>query len=173
MESGFVTQQHVDSLRHTDPGFAEVLNRYKFAPSNPPVQSQSSGFSGAPNGAVGAVGHTDAVLLSNMLGQIQAGLRGNGPTPTGQGFDGFQLNINSDVLKWIVLLLLILLLVWLFLKANKKRKNPLSKRLEQVESQLHLLKRKSKKSSPAVEDESDDLDALEMNEDFSEDSEDL
>jgi len=165
MESDFVTQQHVDSLRHTDPGFAEVLNRYKFAPSNPPIPSQISGFSGAPIGAGGVV-HTDAVLLSNMLGQIQAGMRGNVPNSTGQGFDGFQLNINSDVLKWIVLLLLILLLVWLFLRANKKRKNPLSKRLEQVESQLLLLKRKSKKSLPMILEDEDDSDSLEIGEDL-------
>lgn len=156
MESDFVTNQHVESLQNSDAAMREILNRYKSAPNNPSPHQHFSGFSGISN--PGGVGHTDAVLLSNMLGQVLANSqRGNfGATAaTPASSDGFQLNINSDVLKWVVLLLLVLLLVWLFLRANKKRKNPLRKRLALLEDELLSLKKKSHKKIKSDEDDED------------------
>lgn len=153
MDSDFTTNQHIESLSNGDPSLREVLNRYKFATGGIPMK---------PSGQMGGhspsyFGEANAILLSNMLGQLNAKMD-NTPPKSGN-FDGFQLNINSDVLKWIVLLLLVLLLVWLFLKANQRKKNPLSKKIDKLETEIHRLKKFKKKKEVLKDD--DDLDDLE------------
>jgi len=145
MEPDFVTRQHLDSLANGDKSFAEILNRYGSAPQpQSPPPGYHGQFYGMPPQFHGNGG--DAILLSNMLGQIQAGIQ---RTPDNKGYEGFQLNINSDVLKWVGLLLLVLVLVWLFLKVNKGKKNPLGKKIDRLHNELQTLKDyKSLSSSP-------------------------
>ena len=144
MEPDFVTRQHLESLSNGDSGFAEVLNRYRLgsAPSPPPPPPPQ--YFGNPYHAPPPVlnGNGDAVLLSNMLGQIQAGIQhtqNNSPSKF-SNYDGFQLNINSDILKWVGLLLLVLVLVWLFLKVNKKKKTSIGKKIDNLQDEIRTLK---------------------------------
>jgi len=158
MDSDFVTRQHIESLTDGDSSFREVLNRYKFAPGHSPTKNVNV----APTSFNG-----DAIMLSNMLGQIQAGVqRLNGTNSPSIGSDGFQLNINADILKWVVLLVLVLLIVWLFLRANKRR-NPLSKKVEKLEEDISHLKKFQKKNPKALEakDEVDDYEDYDEYED--------
>lgn len=152
MESDFVTRQHLESLSNGDGGFSEVLNRYRVGaqnPSPPPPQFGGNPYY-APNPSLNG---GDAVLLSNMLGQIQAGIRSNSDNSParssnyGQG-EGFQLNINSDVLKWVGLLLLVLLLVWLFLRVNKKKKTSIGKKIDNLQDEIRTLKTSGSRYNP-------------------------
>lgn len=148
MDSDFTTNQHLESLANGDSSLHEILNRYKFAGGT----TKSNNYIPASHSA--HFGEANAILLSNMLGQMQAKMDNTSKTVN---LDGFQLNINSDVLKWIVLLLLVLLLVWLFLKANKRKKNPLSKKIEKLEDEISNLKRfRRKKNNLPVEEDLED-----------------
>lgn len=148
MDSDFTTQSHLESLAQNDPSLREILNRYRSAPGN-------SNFSGLPVSSNLGGGSGNAVLLSNMLGQVQMGIQNLNSSNKNTNLDGFSLNVNADILRWIVLLLLVILLVWLFLKVNKKKKNPLSKKVERLEEEMGTLK-KLRKEKTKDEDEDED-----------------
>jgi hypothetical protein len=144
MEPDFVTRQHLDSLNlSSDPSTFELLNKYKFPPADPKPQMQGlSGFSGPPpqqynNGNAN-------LLFGNMLGQIQGVLQQMGNSqkqPSKSSFDGLQLSVNSDILRWVVLLVILIVLIWVVLKIlDKRRKNPMRKRMKKLEKKLRKLK---------------------------------
>lgn len=158
-ESDFITRQHLDSLIPcNDPSTFELLNRYKNPPvevnlPRPPQQQFMGSF------PVAVQGNNDAVMLGHMIGQLQGTLR-NQPK---SNLDGLSLNVNSDILRWVVLFIFLALLVWVVFTVQKKlRTNPADERLERLEKQIRRLKRnrnKRRKKNPKIiqEDEDDDL----------------
>ena len=158
MEPDFVTRLHTESLTpYNDPGLSEVLNNYKFPPPQPQRPQQPVQFAGSSQ---------NDVFLGAMLGQIQASLN-NKP----QNYDGFNLSINADVLKWIVALLVLIVVIWLVFTLAKRETSPLKRRLHKLEKRYKRLKRlKKKKKNPSLPDESyADADDIEDFDDFDED----
>ena len=111
MESDFTIQNHLDSVNlSNDPSVFELLNRYKEAPISESSAKPSLGDSGPAN-----------------------------DLPAKKETDGLSLSVSPDVVKWIVLLVVVLLLVWLFAKKDKKSK--LAKRMKKIEKELIRLRR--------------------------------
>jgi len=166
-EPDFITRQHLESLNPSnDPSVFELLNRYKFPPSEPKQQAPSQ-FQGAFPVPV-QNNDTNAVMLGHMMGQLQGTLQNQDKKST---FDGISLNINSDVMRWIILLLfLALLAVVVFVVFNRGKETKSSKRLRKLEKQLKKLnnysrgkknkKRKKRKNPALLEEDEDDYLAL-------------
>jgi hypothetical protein len=78
-------------------------------------------------------------------------------------FDGFQLNINTEVLRWFLVLLLVATLIWLVFKLSSRGKSSSNRRLKKLERNYRKLmkyKRKNPKPLPDsnIADDFDDLD---------------
>ena len=113
MESDFTIRNHLDSVNlSNDPSVFELLNRYKESPE-PSVQPSTLGDSGLET-------RKDTPELKKDT-------------------DGLSLSVGPDVVKWVVLLVVVLLLVWLFAKKDKKSK--LAKRMKSIEKELIRLRR--------------------------------
>lgn len=108
-EPDFITRQHLDSLvPSSDPSTFELLNRYK----NPPVEVNSprppqQQFMGSF--PVAMQGNNDAVMLGHMIGQLQGTLQNKNQNQPKSNFDGLSLNVNSDILRWVILFLFLAL----------------------------------------------------------------
>ena len=110
MESDFSIRNHLDSINlSNDPSVFELLNRYKEEPS-----STSSNRS--------TLGNSEPVSR----------------LPEKKDVDGLSLSVGPDVVRWVVLLVVVLILVWL-LQRNKKSK--LTKRMKKIEKELIRLRR--------------------------------
>lgn len=133
MESDFVTRNHIDSLTN-DPGTFELLNKYKFPPQDVPFQLPPQQ---APSQNFGDYNNSNQAFFGNIFGQIQGYLQSN---KKDNNFDGLQLNINADVLRWLILLIILVVLVWVIWQVQKKRRqNPLKKKLAKIEKQIRKL----------------------------------
>lgn len=161
-ESDFITRHHLDSLvPSSDPSTFELLNRYKHPPieANPPRPPQQQFMGSFP---VAVQGNNDAVMLGHMIGQLQGTLQNQGQNQSQlkSNFDGLSLNVNSDILRWVILFIFLALLVWVvFIVQKKLRDNPTDERLERIEKQLRRLKKhrsKRKKNPKILQDEEDD-----------------
>ena len=156
MESDFSIRNEIDSVSTGhDPSMHELLNTYKFPPANPsPANYQASYPAGGSNEAV----------LGNLIGQLQGSIQGlsnNNQRQRTTNLGGLQLNIDPDVLRWILLLGFLILITWLFMRSNNKRRNPLKRRLKRLEKQMKRLglpKGKKVKKSLAIDDLDDDDD---------------
>jgi hypothetical protein len=162
MESDFTTRQHMESLTPMpDPSLAEVMNKYKFPPIIPTPQPQPMG--GYPQGHYGPPqgSSNNDMLLGNILGQLQS----NTQKQNTNGLDGFQLNINMEILRWLLLIILLAVLIWLIFRVQQKKKNPLKKRLRKLEKEFKRMRKHRRKNPKALEvdlDEVDELDALDL-----------
>jgi hypothetical protein len=160
MESDFVTRQHIDSLvPASDPNIAEVLNNYKFPPKNPQPQPQPQMGGYSPYSNFNANNDNNNMFLGAMLGQMQANMQNQNK----KEFDGFQLNINTEVLRWFLVLLLVATLIWLVFKLSSRGKSSSNRRLKKLERNYRKLmkyKRKNPKPLPDsnIADDFDDLD---------------
>jgi len=159
-EPDFITRQHLDSLVPcNDPSTFELLNRYKDPPVevNPPQPPQQPFLGSFP---VAVHGNNDVVMLGHMIGQLQGTLQNQNQGQSKSNFDGLSLNVNSDILRWVILFIFLALLVWvIFIVQKKLRANPADERLERIEKQLRRLKRhrsKRKKNPRILQDEDDD-----------------
>jgi len=111
MESDFTIRNHLDSVNlSNDPSIFELLNRYKESPVSESSAKPSLGDSGPAN-----------------------------DLPAKKDTDGLSLSVGPDVVKWVALLVVVLLLVWLFNKKNKKSK--LAKRMKNIEKELIRLRK--------------------------------
>ena len=111
MEADFTIRNHLDSVNlSNDPSVFELLNRYKESPI-----SESSAKSPL----------SDSEPANDL--------------PVKKEADGLSLSVGPDVVKWVVLLVVVLLLVWLFAKKDKKSK--LAKRMKNIEKELIRLRR--------------------------------
>tara|TARA_B100000614_G_scaffold228765_1_gene220770 strand:- start:75 stop:560 length:486 start_codon:yes stop_codon:yes gene_type:complete len=156
MESDFVTRQHVESLTpHSDPHLAEVLNNYKFPPPSIPKPAPHQ-FSGVPMGVYPVMPSNNDMLLGNILGKMEAKLDGNNSSNT---LNGISFSLSSELLKWLVLILILAVLIWIVLQFRKPRTNPVNRRLKKLERQLKRMRRKRKKNPKPLElDEDEDED---------------
>lgn len=173
MESDFVTRQHFDSLvPHNDPSIAETLNKYKFPPANPnPAPQQHTQQMGGYAPYFGGAPSNNEIFLGAMLGQIQASVQNKT-----KDSDGFQLNVSNEVLKWVFVILLVAILVWIIFHISRKEKKPLQRRLRKLEKKYRKLKklkkakRKNPKSLPDTEPEDPyDIDGLDPDYDLDDD----
>mgnify|MGYP003978352937 CR=1 FL=1 len=123
MEPDFVTRQHLDSLTpSSDPDMAEVLGKYKFPPATrPPRPPRPMGGYGQP-AQFSAPSSNNDMLLGSMLGQLQANQNQN-QTKNSPSSDGFQLSINTEILRWLLLIVLLVVLIWLVLQVRQNKKN--------------------------------------------------
>lgn len=165
MESDFVTRQHVESLTpHSDPSLAEVLNNYKFPPKNPPQPQQPPQMGGYQMPFFGgAPTSNNDMLLGNILGQMQASLQNN---QKGQ-LDGIFINVN--ILKWLLLIILLAILIWLALKVQKENQSPLTRRLKKIEKEMKRMRRFKRKKNPKslpLEADIDDIDNIDDEDDL-------
>ena len=169
MESDFTTRQHIDSLTPvSDPNLTEVLNKYKFPPVFPTAQQQPMGNFAAPYYGPPQGSSNNDMLLGSILGQLQANQQNSNPNQN--GLSGFQLNINTEVLRWLLLIILLAVLIWLVLKVQKNRKNPLKKRLRKLEKEYKRMRKSRRKKNPQalemdqepdlLDDDVDDFDDL-------------
>jgi len=155
-ESDFITRHHIDSLTPcNDPSTFELLNRYRHPPVEPrPRQGPPQQFAGSFPVAV--QGNSNEVMLGHMIGQLQGTLQNQNQSQK-SNFDGFSMNVNSDIFKWVILFIFLALLVWVVFKIQKNN-NPEDKRLKRIERQLRKLRRFSrKKKNPQPIQEEDDL----------------
>jgi len=156
MESDFVTRQHIESLTpDSDPDMAELMNKYKFPPINPQLPpQQSQNF--APFPLVVPQPHSnDAILIGNMLGQIQGNLQNKSQ------FGNFQMSNTIIVLIGFLILFFLAVIVWLIVRQKKEK--PLQRRLKKIEKEMKRLKRLRKNPSKKIKslpktDEEDELD---------------
>ena len=150
MEPDFVTRQHTESLvSSSDPSIAEVLNNYKFPPETPQPQMPSpmAGY----NPQFGS--SNNEMLLGTMLGQMQANMQNkNQPAQS----PGFQLNINTEVLRWLIVLLLVATLIWIIFRVSRKEKSPLRRRLRKLERNYRKLYKARRKNPKALLDSDND-----------------
>lgn len=165
MEPDFVTRQHLESVpAPTDPETRRLLNSYKF----PPSQQPSPGFPVPPKAPPAGTfpvfvgGQTDALILSNMIGQLQGTLQQNQTNKSNLG--GLNLSIDSDVLKWLLLIVVIVALILLVLKLRPMaaRRNPMTKRMKKIERELKMLRKNPellalhKKTKTQIPDDDDE-----------------
>lgn len=152
-EPDFITRQHLDSLVPcNDPSTFELLNRYKKPPIEVNLPRPPQQFAGSFPVAV--QGNNDAVMLGHMIGQLQGTIQNSKAT---SNFDGLSLNVNSDILRWVVLFIFLALLVWVVFAVQKKlRTNPTVERLERLEKQIRRLKRHRKKRKRNPQEDEDD-----------------
>jgi len=140
MESDFTTRHHLDSVTpHSDPSVSDLLLRYR----HPPVETKSTKFSmpeARPSGS--------DLQLGSILGQLQGAVQSllsRDKDQTNLGGSGLQLSINSDILRWLIVLLFILVFAIVLLKYMNYRRaivrNPLKKRLRKLEQELLELRR--------------------------------
>ena len=140
MEPDFVTRNHIDSVPMGDAETRRLLNTYKFPPPQPQQQHQ---MPQAPAGAfpVFMGGNSDAVMLGNMIGQLQGTINQQNQQRS-SGFGGLNLSIDSDVLKWLLLLLVVALLIWVVFKIkSSQRRNPMLKKMKRIEKELKMLRK--------------------------------
>jgi hypothetical protein len=165
MEADFTIRNHLDSVPTEDLKTFELLNKYKNPPSDIPLQQ--------PVAPPSNLGGSNDVMIGNMLGQIQGYLQnlGNQRMDKNNGFDGFQLNIGADVLRWIILIVILIVLIWVILKVTEKRRNPLHRRMKKLEKQIKKLR--SFKKNPKQLTKDDDLDYSDEDEDDEDDDFDL
>jgi hypothetical protein len=152
MEYDFSIRKEVDGLNVGDPSIRELLNSYKL----PPQGSQpTAGFSG-PTSFSG-----NDTYLGNLLGQIQGSVAQLSSSKK-RSSEGLQLSIDPEVLRWIVVLSAILLIVWLFFKAEsaKRKRNPLNRRLKRLEKQVRRMSSAKRKALRLVDDDDDDDDLI-------------
>ena len=155
MESDFTTRQHIESLTpHSDPHLAEVLNNYKFPPPSIPKPTPPQ-MSGIPMGVYPVMPSNNDMLLGNILGKMEAKLDGQG---RGGNLNGIQFSLSSELLKWLVLILILAVLIWILLQFRKPRTNPVNRRLKKLERQLKRMRRKRKKNPKPLELDEDDED---------------
>lgn len=151
MESDFTTRHHIDSVTpFADPGIGELLLRYR----QPPIEPKPVQFSGVENQS----NSSSNLYISNMLGQLQGTLQsltGNSKETNLSG-TGLQLSINTDILRWmIVLAFAIVLVVVLFQCMNyRKTRNPFKRRLRRLENELKALRMRQ---NPFPQDDEEDL----------------
>jgi len=137
MEFDFTTRHHLDSLApHNDPSIAELLNQYK----KPPTAGQDL------QAPVRTGGGGDSMFLSNLIGQLQGAINSlvYGQSQNKQ-LSGLQLNVNADILRWFLLLVFVLALVFLIIQImhyRQARRNPLKKRLKKLEKEIKALRAK-------------------------------
>ena len=148
MESDFTTRHHLDSVtRFADPGIGELLLRYR----NPPVEPKPIQFSGVEATAPGT---TPNLYISNMLGQLQGMVQSmaNGRPNDNLAGSGLQLNINADILRWMIVLAfaIVLVLVLFQYMSYRRTRNPLKRRLRKLENEIRALRAKR---NPVDEDE--------------------
>lgn len=158
MEPDFTTRNHLESVNlNSDSAIRELLNNYKFSPSagtpaggaHPfPTPFQSPILGSFP---VAMGGAADSLVLSNMLGRLQADLeRQKSPSE----LSGLSLNVNADILRWLILLIIVAILVWVILKVkNGSKEKRLARKVRRLEKQLGRMR----KSNPT-----DDLDAADL-----------
>jgi hypothetical protein len=120
----------------------ELLHTYR----NPPPEPKPVQFAGAEPS-------NSNVYISNMLGQLQATIQSmssNRESPSLAG-TGLQLNINADILRWMVVLAFVIVIVVMLFQfmSRRKAKNPLKKRLKKLENELRALR--SRKNPAALE----------------------
>jgi hypothetical protein len=145
-----------------DPGLAEVMNKYKFPPIIATPQPPPQPMGGYPQGYYGPMNGSsnNDMLLGNILGQLQSNTQ-----KQNTGLDGFQLNINMEILRWLLLIILLAVLIWLIFRVQQKRKNPLKKRLRKLEKEFKRMRKHRRKNPKALRvepDEVDELDALDL-----------
>lgn len=161
MESDFVTRHHLDSVtRYSDPGIADLLHKYRTAPADPkplPNLSNLAGFA-QPEAA-----SSSNVYISNMLGQLQGSIQSmmnkEPSTLAGTG-SGLQLNVNSDILRWMIVLIFALALVMVmfqYMSYRRRTKNPLKGRLRRLEKEIRKLR--SRKNPAELADSGVDSDS--------------
>ena len=173
MEPDFVTRNELDSLfPENDPSTSELLNTYKFppkevTPSQPQAQSQSqmSGF---------GVYNPHSAFIGHMLGQLQTDVK-NLSKPAKNTLDGIQFSANADILRWICLFAFLLLFVYVVMKLQRQRRNPL-RRLKRLERELKRLKNPIAldldDSDEDLDDEDEDDDLDDGDDDFDDDFDD-
>lgn len=151
MEPDFVTRNHIESVNlNSDPAIRELINNYKFAPHGTPpgpAHPFQAPFQSPIMGSfpVAMGGTADSLVLSNMIGRLQADLeRQRAP----QDLAGLQLSINADILRWFLLLLIVAVLVWVILQMKKGTKqNRLERKLRRIEKQLVRMRNPGKSDS--------------------------
>jgi hypothetical protein len=157
MESDFVTRQHIESLTpHSDPHLAEVLNNYKFPPPAVPKPSPPQ-MGGMPMGVYPVMPSNNDMLLGNILGKMEAKLDGG----NNNTLNGISFSLSSELLKWLILILILAVLIWIVLQFRKPRTNPVNRRLKKLERQLKKMrrhKRRKKNPKPLDLDEDEDED---------------
>jgi len=143
----FSIRNEIDSLGHTDHELGGLLSRYNIphGPSQPPPPRMN-----APAGDP---------YLANLIGQLQGAIGNTQRQPTRQLGGGFNLNIESDTLKWLLVLLFLLVVLWLVFTYTRSKpepslaRNPLKRRLRQLEAQVKRMRSQKLKELP-----SDDID---------------
>lgn len=165
MESDFVTRNHLDSIKSgVDPSTFELLNEYK----NPPIDVTLKKASN-----LGGFASNDGMVVGNILGQIQGFLQNLGSKKSSEDSDGLQIKIGADVLKWIALLVIVGILIWIIWKLQtRRRSNPLNRRLKKLEKQLKKLNRSNPNGLELAKDNDND-DNDDYNDDNDVDGEDL
>lgn len=164
MEPDFVTRNHLDSMPASDPETRRLLNAYKFPPAQPPRQTPPPPQQLAGTFPVFAGGQTDALILSNMIGQLQGTLNQHNQPKQSSNLGGLNISVDSDVLKWLLLIVVIVILIWLVLKMRPagSRRNPMAKRMKRIEKELKMLRKNPemlalhKKTKTQIPDEEDE-----------------
>lgn len=162
MEADFSIRKEIDALAGSyDPSLRELLSKYKFdIPSN---------LSGVGSNSQPLSGNNDSII-GNLVGQLQATLNGfhSRKQEDNTKLDGLNLNVNADILRWIIILLFIAFIIWLVLFRKSKRKNPLNKKLKKIEKDIKELKslkkgksrrRRKSLSDTSLEEESETTDS--------------
>jgi len=149
MESDFTTRHHLDSVVHfSDPSIGDLLHKYR----NPPIEIKPTQFSG-PSPVENTATSSSNAYISNMLGQLQGviqSMAGNKEPQQNLAGSGLQLSVNADILRWMLILVFaIVLVVVMFQFMNRRKKNPLKKRLRRLENEIRSLR--AKNPSPALE----------------------
>lgn len=140
MEDDFSIRNEIDSLGQYDHELGGLLHKYNMPQAfGPPPAPRPAGDP----------------YLANLVGQLQGTLNGwQAPARPNLGNSGFSLNIESDTLKWLLVLLFLLLVLWLVFTYTRPRpvaaRNPLKRRLRKLEAQV---KRMQAKSLPVDDEE--------------------
>lgn len=151
MEADFSIRKELESISHGDAESAELLSQYY------------GGVTQKANPSTGLIG-TIASLLSNNHNTLRKDMEkirhqlGN-TTPPASVETGVSLNIGSETLRWIVLFIFILALLFVVYKlyARKRRKkNPFKRQLLDLEQEVVRLKRKNPLPEITYNDDIDD-----------------
>lgn len=163
MESDFVTRNHIDSVTpFADPSISDLLLKYRIPPVEIKTPTTHAGL-----GQQDLAGHSNNasnVYISNMLGQLQGSIQSmmNNKEPQNLAGSGLQLNINSDILRWMIVLVFVIVLVIVIFRYMSYRRsitrNPLKKRLRRLENEMKAMR--SRKNPVALEDSEADDDEI-------------
>lgn len=131
-EEDFVVRNELDSLG----SFDELIHKYTTPGNSVPDRLPVSDFSG--------LGFLSQHLQSNIQ-DLRAEREALRQLKEPSNFSGFNLSINQDALKWIVLALFILILIWLVLhyKENKSESR-VDRRLSRLEKHIKRIAHRPK-----------------------------